>query len=180
MWVCVISGSWWWTGRPDMLWFMGSQRVRYDWTTELRDFQKLHHHALFDLYGRLWKCHGACGCVIQFANVLQWVSLVAQLVKNWLAMWQTWVRSLGWKDPVEEGMANHSSFLAWRIPMDWGAWWATCPWDHKELNTAEWLSMHVLQWVYWGSESSGLRLSAILGLFGFNQFMLCPRALSFF
>ena len=72
----------------------------------------------FDLHSQPWKCHGACGCVIQFANVLQWVSLVAQLVKNWLAMWQTWVRSLGWKDPVEEGMANHSSFLAWRIPMD--------------------------------------------------------------
>ena len=34
-WVWVDSGSWWWTGRPDMLWFMGSQRVRRDWATEL-------------------------------------------------------------------------------------------------------------------------------------------------
>ena len=53
------------------------------------------------------------------------VSLVAQMVKNLPAMWETWVRSLGWKDPVEEGMATHSSILAWRIPMDRGAWWAT-------------------------------------------------------
>ena len=39
-------------------------------------------------------------------------------------MWETWVRSLGWKDSLEEGMAAHSSILALRIPMDRGAWWA--------------------------------------------------------
>jgi len=43
-------------------------------------------------------------------------SLVAQMVKNLLAMRETWVRSLGWEDPLEEGMATHSSILAWRIP----------------------------------------------------------------
>ena len=42
-------------------------------------------------------------------------SLVAQLVKNLPAMQETWVRSLGWKDPLEKGMATHSSILAWRI-----------------------------------------------------------------
>ena len=52
-------------------------------------------------------------------------SLVAQLVKNPPAMWETWVQSLGWEDPLEEGMATHSSILAWRIPMDRGAWWTT-------------------------------------------------------
>ena len=41
---------------------------------------------------------------------------VAQLVKNLPAMWETWVRSLGWEDSLEEGMATHSSILAWRIP----------------------------------------------------------------
>ena len=41
------------------------------------------------------------------------------------AMQETCVRSLGWEDPLEEGMATHSSILAWRIPMDRGAWWAT-------------------------------------------------------
>ena len=54
-----------------------------------------------------------------------WASLMAQLVKNPPAMWETWVRSLGWEDPLEEGMATHSSILAWRIPMDRVAWWAT-------------------------------------------------------
>ena len=43
-------------------------------------------------------------------------SLVAQTVKNLPAMQETWVRSLGWEDPLEEGMATHSSILAWRIP----------------------------------------------------------------
>ena len=43
-------------------------------------------------------------------------SLVFQLVKNPPAMWETWVRSLGWEDPLEEGMATHSSILAWRTP----------------------------------------------------------------
>ena len=43
-------------------------------------------------------------------------SLVAQLVKNPPAMRETWVRSLGWEDPLEEGKATHSSILAWRIP----------------------------------------------------------------
>ena len=37
---------------------------------------------------------------------------------------ETWIRSLGWVDPLEEGMAIHSSILAWRIPMDKGAWLA--------------------------------------------------------
>ena len=47
------------------------------------------------------------------------------MVKNLPAVWDTWVPSLGWQDPLEEGMATHSSILAWRIPMDRGAWRAT-------------------------------------------------------
>ena len=43
-------------------------------------------------------------------------SLVAQMVKNLPAMQETWVRSLGWKDTLEKGMATHSCILAWRIP----------------------------------------------------------------
>ena len=53
-----------------------------------------------------------------------WASLVAQTIKNPPIMLETWVRSLGWVDPLEEGMATHSSILAWRVPMDRGAWWA--------------------------------------------------------
>ena len=51
-----------------------------------------------------------------FVIVIIWASLVAQLVKNLPAMWETWVWSLGWEDPLEKGMAAHSSILAWRIP----------------------------------------------------------------
>ena len=46
----------------------------------------------------------------------QLASLVAQLVKNPPAMRETWVQPLGWEDPLEKGMATHSSILAWRIP----------------------------------------------------------------
>ena len=49
-------------------------------------------------------------------------SLVAQTVKNPPAMQKTWVQSLGWEDPLEEGIATHSSILAWRISMGRGAW----------------------------------------------------------
>ena len=56
---------------------------------------------------------------------IYWASLVAHTVKNLPAMWETWVRSLGWEDPLEEGMTTHSTILAWRIPMDRGTWWAT-------------------------------------------------------
>ena len=45
-----------------------------------------------------------------------WASCVAQLVKNLPAMQETWAQSLGWEDPLEEGIAIHSSILAWRIP----------------------------------------------------------------
>ena len=50
-----------------------------------------------------------------------WTSLMAQWVKNLPAMQETqemWVQSLGWKDPLEDEMATHSSILAWRVPMD--------------------------------------------------------------
>ena len=47
------------------------------------------------------------------------------MVKKLPAMRETQVQSLGWEDVLEEGMATHSSILAWRIPMDRGAWWAS-------------------------------------------------------
>ena len=45
-----------------------------------------------------------------------WASLVAELVKNLPAMWETWVRSLGWEDPLEERREWLPTLLAWRIP----------------------------------------------------------------
>ena len=53
------------------------------------------------------------------------VSLVAQMAKNPCAMQETWVLALGWEDPLEEGIATHSSTLAWRILKEREAWWAT-------------------------------------------------------
>ena len=52
--------------------------------------------------------------MFEYGRHLPWASLVAQIVKNPPAKWETWVRSLGQEDPLEEGMAIHSSNLAWR------------------------------------------------------------------
>ena len=63
--------------------------------------------------------------------------LVAQRVKNPPAMWETWVQSLGWEDPLEEGMATHSSILAWKIPMEQRRLAGYSPWGHKESDTTQ-------------------------------------------
>ena len=62
---------------------------------------------------------------------------MAQVVKNPRAMWETWVQSLGWEVPQEEGMKTYSSILAWKIPMDREAWQATV---HVVANSLTWLS----------------------------------------
>ena len=49
-------------------------------------------------------------------------------------MQETWIQFLEWQDPLEEGMATHSSILAWRVPTDRGAWWATVPGVAKSLT----------------------------------------------
>ena len=103
-WVWASSGSWWWTGKPGMLQSMGLQRVGHDWVTELNWTESF------------------------------WASLVAQLVKSLPAMWETWVRFMGWEDPLEKGKVTHSSILAWRIP------WTV--WSHKESNMTERFSLH--------------------------------------
>ena len=58
---------------------------------------------------------------------------MTQLVKNSLSLRETWVRSLGWEDPLEKGTATHSSILAWRIP-----------WGRKESDTTEQLHFHMV------------------------------------
>ena len=73
---------------------------------------------------------GPAGEGIGYPFQYSWASLVAQLVKNLPAMWETWVRSLGWENPLEKGKVTHSSILAWRIP-----------WDHKELDMTKQLSL---------------------------------------
>ena len=59
------------------------------------------------------------------STVLEGASQGAQMVRYLPSMWETWVQSLDWDNPLEKIMATHSSILAWRIPMDRGAWWAT-------------------------------------------------------
>ena len=76
------------------------------------------------------------GYPLQFS----WTSLVAQLVKNPPAMWETWVRSLGSEDPLEKGKATHSSILSWRIP------WTVYLWYHKESDMTEQLSLSLSYW----------------------------------
>ena len=53
---------------------------------------------------------------IDYPLQYSWASLLAQLVKNLPAMQETWVRSLGWEDPLQKATSTHSSILAWRIP----------------------------------------------------------------
>ena len=68
-------------------------------------------------------------------------SLVAQMVKRLPTMQETWVRSLSWEDPLEEGMATHSSILVWRIPMDTLRSLAGySPWGRKESDMTKLLS----------------------------------------
>ena len=64
---------------------------------------------------------------------------MAQAVKNLPAMWETWVRDLGQEDPLEEGMATHSSILAWRNPHGQRSLAGYSSWGHKESDTTEWL-----------------------------------------
>ena len=54
------------------------------------------------------------------------------MVKNLPVMWETWVQSLGWEDPLEEGTVTHSSVLAWRLP-----WTVNSPWGHKWSDVTE-------------------------------------------
>ena len=58
-------------------------------------------------------------------------SHLAQKVKNLPAMWETWVQSLGLEDPLEKGMAAHSSNIAWRIPWTEEPGELYSPWDHR-------------------------------------------------
>ena len=78
-----------WTEEPGGLQSTGSQRVGHDWVTNFHFFT--------------------------FPSLVYWASLVALMVKNLPAMWEAWVRSLGWEDPLEKGMNTDSSILAWKI-----------------------------------------------------------------
>ena len=69
-------------------------------------------------------------------------SLVVQTVKNPSAMQKTQVRSLSWEDPLEKGMATHSSILAWRIPWTEEPGGVFSSWSHKNSDTTEQLNTY--------------------------------------
>ena len=92
--------------------------------------QKFKHIVTYDLIAQFGK-ESACssgdpgsipvlgrstGEGIGYPFQYSWAFLVAQLAKNLPTMRETWVQSLGWEDPLQKGMATHSSILAWRIP----------------------------------------------------------------
>ena len=96
-WVWVNSGSWWWTGRPGVLWFMGLQRFGHDWTTELNwtDSSVGKESACnAGNPGLIPRSDRSAGEMIGYPLQYSWASLVAQLVKNLPAMRETWVQSL--------------------------------------------------------------------------------------
>ena len=73
-------------------------------------------------------------------------SLVAQMVKSPPVMWETWVQSLNWEDPLEEGMATHSSILAWRIPWTGKAGvLQSMGWQRVGYN---WVTKHTHSWQF--------------------------------
>ena len=96
-----------------------------------------------------------------YPHQYSWASLVTQTVKNLPAMWETWVRFLGGEDPLEEGIATHSSIFAWRIPMDRGAWWAIV---HRV--TKGWIRMSHFHFHF---------LSGMAKCFMFILFLSCPN-----
>ena len=127
------------TGEPGGLPSMGSHRVGHDWS-DLAGAAAAATHISWSFPGSSAGKESACnagdpgsipgwgrspGDGIGYLLQYSWASLVAQLAKNPPTMQETWVPFLGWEDPLEKGMATHSSILAWRIPMNRGAWQAT-------------------------------------------------------
>ena len=98
-----------WTEELGGLQSMGSQKVREDLATK-ESTCNAGDPRLIPGLGR------ATGEEIGYSLQYSWTSLLAQTVKNPSAMLETWIRSLGLKDPLEKGTATHSSILAWRIP----------------------------------------------------------------
>ena len=88
-----------------------------------------------------------------------WASFMAQTVKNLAAMRETWVQSLGWEDPLEKGMATHSSNCAWRIP-----------WTEEPGRVAKWRTQ--LSNFHRNMKCNKNRFPQILYLFEYFQFQV--------
>ena len=103
---------------------------------------------LYSLLWSAWPIHSLRVLFMKHRPVE--TSPVAQTVKNPPAMWETWVWSLGWEDLLEKEMEAHSSILAWRIPMDRGAWWATVHGVTKsqtQLSSRHGMACFIFVWI---------------------------------
>ena len=81
-----------------------------------------------------------------------WASLVAQMIKNLPTMWETWVQSLGWENPLQKGTATHSSILAWRIPWTEETGRLQSVGLHSHSDMTEQLSLHFTGKLYIGKD----------------------------
>ena len=103
------------------------------------------YHSCMYVYN-IFICVCVCECVCVYthtrASLVAQMVKMAQMLKNPPAMQETWVWSLDWEDPLEEGMATHSSIHPWRIPMDRGAWKPTVHSVTKSQTQLKQLSMH--------------------------------------
>ena len=114
-----------WTEEPGGLQSMGLQGVRDDWASNIFPFTFACSPNTYCVLGSVFLDHTDLLRKCLPENWRQWASLVAQTVKESARHAAGRVWSLGREDPLEEGMAALSSILAWRIPMDRGAWRAT-------------------------------------------------------
>ena len=137
-----------WTEEPGRLQSLGSLGVGHDWATSLSLFTFMHWRRKWQPTPVFWPGEsqgwGAWwAAVYGVAQSRTWLkqlsssSSKAQMVKNLPTIRETWDWFLGWEDPLEEGMATHSSILAWRIPIDRGAWRATA---HGVAKSWTWLN----------------------------------------
>ena len=88
-----------------------------------------------------------------FLSTSTWASLMAQIVKNPPSMQDTWVRSLGWEDALQEGMANHSRILAWRIP------WTAEPGELQSMGSQSQTQTQLSDWAHLSTSSQQLTQS---------------------
>ena len=155
-WVWVDWGSWWWTGRPGVLWFMGSQRVRHDWVTELnwtedRKLLFINLWYLFILTNESWM--STYLWEIQ-DNLKLWISkadgasLVAQTVKNLPAVLEPGIIPGLGRSPGK-GNDYPLHYFCLENPMDRGVWQATV----HGVSRTEWLTLSLSKAnteVFWG------------------------------
>ena len=136
----------------------------YIWDKILHEFIFMLPYLFF-----IWGYRGGIGYPLQYS----WASLVAQMVENLPAMWETCVWSLDWEDPLEEGMATHSSILACRIPRTEGpgglhevanSWTQLSDWVHLEL----FFNLFSVIFTYFFLSTDNPGSSAYRGWFNYN------------